>query len=701
MWRAAFLVALVGCVQSQSHVCADGRVCPAEQVCDDVHALCVFPDQLTSCADHDAGAQCAIAEVGAGGECVDNVCIAQACGDNLVTGAEVCDGPTTQPSTGTCVDLEFDYGALACSNACGDDSTNCGRLGWQFVGVPGQGTIRGFALDGDQMWAAGANGIYHRDASGAWTSLGYVTAMPVNGEGIWASGGHVFVVGTFLGQTSEGYVLHYDGSAWTEQQVNVGGLHGVWGRSATEVYAAGDDGIYKFDGTAWTMFQVVPSLSNFRAISGNANLLAATTTNGDVFEIRATNRQSIHVTGTGALTAIVVLGDTVYVGGDGGFAAVGENSTYNAYQRALPARITAMTARGTDEVYVATEANPISNLFILDGKAWAAMASPLQDQPVNAIYATPTEVIAARRAGTVMVYQGAGWIDERPVAATPSLGLWMTDDYGVSAPAQNGCELLERTGSSSWQTTSIADLACCSPRFGLAAFGIDRTNVFVGGAYGLMLHKTDVTWTCQAIANNKWIWSVWAASPTDVWGVGADRDNLVPNLVHTTDGTTWIDRTSDVPFATTLKGVWGASSHDVFAVGANGVIAHYDGTAWTRMDSTTTNGLNAVWGSAGTDVFAAGENGTILHYDGTAWSAMPLPIGRSIATNGAYVSIHGTSSHDVYVIGQRLLLHYDGMHWSPIRRPDELELSSVFALANRIAVVTEAGVGSELMGFNH
>jgi len=46
---------------------------------------------------------------------------------------------------------------------------------------------------------------------------------------------------------------------------------------------------------------------------------------------------------------------------------------------------------------------------------------------------------------------------------------------------------------------------------------------------------------------------------------------------------------------------------------------------WTPMDSGTTNALRGVWGSSATDVFAVGIGGVILYYDGNpegSWSPM-------------------------------------------------------------------------------
>ena len=74
-----------------------------------------------------------------------------------------------------------------------------------------------------------------------------------------------------------------------------------------------------------------------------------------------------------------------------------------------------------------------------------------------------------------------------------------------------------------------------------------------------------------------------------------------------------------------LRGVWGSSGSDVFAVGPDGTIRHYNGTSWSPMTSGITQLLLDVWGSSGSDVFAVGENGTILHYAPEAPPVTELP----------------------------------------------------------------------------
>src|SRR5512136_387349 len=84
------------------------------------------------------------------------------------------------------------------------------------------------------------------------------------------------------------------------------------------------------------------------------------------------------------------------------------------------------------------------------------------------------------------------------------------------------------------------------------------------------------------------------------------------------DGWGW---QNPLPQGNALRGVWGSSSSDVFAVGHDGTIIRYDGTAWNTVGSMTTHVLFSVWGTSSSDVFAVGNAGTVLHYDGTTWKS--------------------------------------------------------------------------------
>jgi hypothetical protein len=74
------------------------------------------------------------------------------------------------------------------------------------------------------------------------------------------------------------------------------------------------------------------------------------------------------------------------------------------------------------------------------------------------------------------------------------------------------------------------------------------------------------------------------------------------------DGTAW----TDSPYAAELHGLWGRVANDVWAVGLNGAIVHWDGTQWSQEESGTAAELDGIAGSS-TDAWAWGQNGVILH----------------------------------------------------------------------------------------
>jgi hypothetical protein len=139
--------------------------------------------------------------------------------------------------------------------------------------------------------------------------------------------------------------------------------------------------------------------------------------------------------------------------------------------------------------------------------------------------------------------------------------------------------------------------------------------------------------------------------------------------------------------------VWGASAFDAFAVG-DGVITHYDGSAWSAATLGATSALRDVWGTSGTNVYAVGDDGVILHYDGGGWSA-------AAAFAPLLTSIWGTSAGDVYAAGNTgELFHEGGMGWSQVDGPESLQLTDVwgeggvlFAVEPRANITTGIGVG--------
>jgi hypothetical protein len=149
------------------------------------------------------------------------------------------------------------------------------------------------------------------------------------------------------------------------------------------------------------------------------------------------------------------------------------------------------------------------------------------------------------------------------------------------------------------------------------------------------------------------LYGVWGSSSSDVFAVGLNGTILHYN------GSNWSTMTSGTTEG--LNGIWGSSANNVFAVGgtAEGVILHYNGSAWTLMLSGSIAPMEGIWGSSASDVYAVGDAGTILHYNGSTWSAMTSGTSEDIN------AVWGTSHSNVFAVGAAgTILHYDGNTWS-------------------------------------
>jgi hypothetical protein len=160
--------------------------------------------------------------------------------------------------------------------------------------------------------------------------------------------------------------------------------------------------------------------------------------------------------------------------------------------------------------------------------------------------------------------------------------------------------------------------------------------------------------------------AVWGTGPSDVWVAGGTTYTFdsQPRLAHF-DGTLWA--VTELDGTGTLSALWGAASNDVWTVGTNGLVAHFDGAAWTTAMNDTTV-WEAITGSAADDVWVVGDAGKTMHWDGAAWTAVSSP-----ATE-ALTGVWEAARTDVYAITGKMMIHWDGTAWStvPLTNPPDL-----------------------------
>lgn len=212
------------------------------------------------------------------------------------------------------------------------------------------------------------------------------------------------------------------------------------------------------------------------------------------------------------------------------------------------------------------------------------------------------------------------------------------------------------------------------------------------------------TWAQAAVGLEVALLSVAGTSASDVWAVGAEAGK--GGVVLHYDGTAWTRMATSQAYDLWWVHVFGPN--DVMIGGAGSTILRWDGTSFTRM---TTPGLAAttvfgIWGSSSSDVWAAGQRsgryGFLWHYDGSAWTDVPLPDDVPLDDAGelpGLFKVWGRGPTDVYAVGGHgLMMHWDGSAWSVIPTETTETLFTVTGDADEVVVVGGGGNGVVLDG---
>jgi hypothetical protein len=104
----------------------------------------------------------------------------------------------------------------------------------------------------DNVFVTGTEIILHFDGT-SWSDMP-LPSYAYGFQGIWgASATSVYAV------SLSGFILHYDGTSWTTSFIGGGGtrsFQGIWGSSESDVFAVGGSSgsyyIYHYDGSTWT-----------------------------------------------------------------------------------------------------------------------------------------------------------------------------------------------------------------------------------------------------------------------------------------------------------------------------------------------------------------------------------------------------------------------------------------------------------------
>lgn len=522
-------------------------------------------------------------------------------------------------------------------------------------------------------------------STGGWA---WQNPLPTGNDlkGVWgSSASNVYAIGKC------GTILRYNGSSWVSLACGTTvTLYGVWGSSPNNVYAVGENGtILLYSGTAVTWTPLA---------SGTTNCLYA-------------------VWGSSA-------GD-VYVVGDGGTILHSTDGTsWSPMSSGTPYELNSVWGSAAGNVFAVGDFGTIRR-FDGVGSTWTDMASNIDISHIF-LYgvwgSSASNVYAVGEGGTIMHYDGTGltWSAVSSGSSSWLQGVWGSSAGDVFAVGSGGTILHSTdgilwsplsSGSSSWLQGvwgSAAGIVFSVGKGGTilhtangstwGAMSSSRTagtlnavwaspsgvNTYAVGDSGTILRCTDKsTWNVLNSGSTSYLYGVWAygSGTGTAYAVGSSG-----TILHSSDGVSWTPQTTGVGGG--LTAVWGASPTYVYAVGAYGVVLRTtNGSDWDALTSGTGAWLRGVWGGY-SNIYAVGSGGTIMHCtDNTSWN--PLTSGTTVNLNGVW----GSWGKNIYVVGDNgTILHStDGTSWTALTSGTTRDLKSVWGSDGVVYAVGQNG----------
>jgi hypothetical protein len=737
MGRAGWLVLIVcaSCVQTTSNFCADGTVCPGGFSCDVANHRCLLPEQTAACDGKQEADDCTVnaapgacrsgaCEVfycgdgyvtegedcdgenlagdtckdfgfygSAGLSCTDactydvTVCkqMNEYCGDGVVNGAELCDGPEVR----TCVALGFDAGTASCDAQCGFTIVDCSRFGWNPESLSDVIAFGVAGASAQDQWAVGDHGAamhfhgeyWNTEPTGVTNTLMRAWSNAANDT--WAVG---------QSQASPplpSVVIHYDGSAWSVvPNVPTAEYIDIWGTSASAMWVATSTGVLAYDGLSWTPVGTLSGTPTALRGTSATDLWVATSQgpllhwNGNAWTDMSPPGASIQFIDANAPDDVWAIG---FATADQGAGVIAHWIGTRWEQWTSPQTIYNVVASSAPNDCWVGGVDGIMRHW--DGMTWSSSvnigASPSGLTALSGLLSLgPSEVVGVSTLNLAYRYRGQTFgllapLGPNPFDATDNTAMWGPED-SIFATNLHG-EVWKYDGTT-WSLQFTVPQGGASVKAN-DVWGASTTDVYVAADDGNLYHYDGNTWTPEQVATGP-IQHVWGSGPGDVWAFAGA-------FAFHKNGATW-DSTS---LGVSALSVSGSAANNLWVVesGTPNQLWHWDGAMWSQVATGATTNILAVAAVAPDDVHVSATQGRMLHFNGSTWSETIVPALADI-TFLAY-----TAKDDVIGASARDLLSYNGEAWSNMRTPvdfvpntaDYIPIAGLHVLPSRIDIMLQ------------
>ncbi|WXH29002.1 hypothetical protein WA016_02949 [Myxococcus stipitatus] len=486
--------------------------------------------------------------------------------------------------------------------------------GERWTGRPSGVSVGALFLSGagaDHVVLAGGDATLARWDGREWSRETLSSVGPVSGVTVVSPSEAWLTQGPVSG-APQGTVWRRGGAGWTR----VEGLADVplsapWSTSPAEVWAlAGGQRLARWNGQTWSPAALLPSPGEagekytalWMAPGGGAGWAVATSgaiarwVGGGWVSVQSPRAVPLNaVWGSGA--------DDVWFVGPRGVLLHWDGQTLTSVDSGTGEDLLAISGTSGDDVWIS---GAKGGLLRKAPGGWQRLGGNSAPEASWSVVtgSSPDHVWVLGRVGSsgaARVWNGRSWHVAEP-PPEPVVAAWALSPDEVWAVGTQA----HRWNGRTWERHELPA--------GLVARGIHGTgseDVWVVGEHGQRALWRGTAWLDGGRGGTT-LSDVWMRSSTYGWAVG-ERGRF-----EFFGGGDWLD--VSVEPAVTLRGVWGAGEGDVWAVGDQGLIVHYDGIVFD-VDTTSAEGasLKDVWGSARDDIWAVGDGGVVLHYDGTRW----------------------------------------------------------------------------------
>lgn len=279
----------------------------------------------------------------------------------------------------------------------------------------------------------------------------------------------------------------YDNLAvWNPQTSGVSSaLLGVWGSSATSLWAVGDGGtILKWNGTAWAA-QTSGVATSLRAVWGvDASTVWAVGDGGAILKWNGTAWSAQTSGTTNALRSVWGAdANNVWAVGDGGTILKWNGTVWAAQTSGVATALHGVWGGSTSAVWAVGAGGVVLKW---SGSTWAAQASGTAQTLRGVWGSSATNLWAVGTGGTILKSSGTTWSAQNSTSTQDLFSIWGADANNLWVAGTNGAAL-RATNGSTWvlQPSNSAPALNC-------VRGIDVNNVWAVGDAGSIVNTTAV-----------------------------------------------------------------------------------------------------------------------------------------------------------------------------------------------------------------